>query len=65
MFPVLNDDEKVEDKLKLKSKKKCLVISEPMTKTKKFDTNAFTCIICDRTFSHKGAMTMHKRFHHI
>ena len=50
---------------KLKAKKKCQELSEVTTKNIKNYDNEFTCVICDNTFKHKGAMTMHKRFHHI
>ena len=53
------------NKNKLKAKKKCHELSEPTTKNKNQYDIAFTCNICDSTFKHKGAMTMHKRFHPV
>ena len=47
---------KVENKLR--AKKKCSELAEKSEKT-------IPCMICDKTFLHQGAFTMHSMSHHI
>ena len=56
--------QKVENKLK--DKKKCAELAETPTKTgKQYSDEAIPCLICEKTFLHKGALTMHGKTHAI
>ena len=55
---------KVENKLK--AKKKFVELAEtPTKKEKQYSDEAIPCLICDKTFLHKGALKSHSKTHAI
>ena len=55
---------KVENKLR--AKKKCSELAETSDKTEKhYSADPIPCLICDKTFLHQGAFTVHSMSHCI